>query len=127
MSEIFKKNVRNVQILDTTEFCGRSDNSFCSKNSDCADTQHCISIEAYSYPVCKTNNEVPEKTLNKSSFPPPLELLDWFSLTVPTLAASVLARCTLGGILNTVPDVVGSVLDSDVLDSVTDVVDSLLE
>lgn len=124
-NQIFQNNFgRRVTKTDTkidldplTTRCALLDNCFCAKNSDFADTQHCMSIEGYPYPVCKTNNEVPEKTLNKSSFPPSFELLDWLSLTVPTLATSVLARCTLGGVLNTV---------SDVVDSVTDVVGSLL-
>lgn len=126
-----KKTGTKIDLDPSTTRCALLDNCFCSENSDCADSQRCTTLPGYTYPVCKTINEVPEQQLSKSSFPPPLEVLDWLSLTVPTLVTAVLAKCSLGGILDAVPDVVASVLDevasvpSALVDSLTKTLGSL--
>jgi len=94
-----------------TKHCALLDNCICSEDTDCGVTQTCTSLPGYTYKVCKTENEIPEKTVNRNLFPPALGVLDWLSTTVPTLAAAALANCTLDGVGNAVGDLVGGVGD----------------
>lgn len=94
-----------------TKHCALLDNCICSKDIDCGVTQTCTTLPGYTYKVCKTNNEIPERTIDRNKFPPILGILDWFSTTVPTLAAAALANCTLDGVGNAVDDGVGGAGD----------------
>lgn len=105
------KNGTKIDIDPFTTRCALLDNCFCSNNSDCADTQSCISISGYTYPVCKTRNEVAETKFDRSLLPPPSGLLDWLLTIVPTLVTAVVAKCPILGLVNTiVPNVLGSLL-----------------
>lgn len=105
------KNGTKIDFDPLTTRCALLDNCFCSKHSDCAATQLCTTIPGYTYPVCKTKNEVPETQLDKSAFPPPSGLLNWFVTVVPTLATAALARCSvLRLVSDTVPDILRSLL-----------------
>lgn len=104
------KTGTKIDFDPLTTRCALLDNCFCSKDADCAKTQLCTTLPGYTYPVCKTINEVPEKQLNKSEFPPPAGFLNWLSLTVPNLAIAALAQCPLPGLLHTVPKVIGSLI-----------------
>ncbi|XP_037029702.1 L-gulonolactone oxidase 5-like isoform X2 [Bradysia coprophila] len=91
--------------------CALLDNCFCSQNKDCISTQTCTKLSGYpDYPVCKTKNEVPEVHLDKSAFPPPAGIFNWLVVSVPNLVIPVLAQCPPTGLLNTVPNLVGSIL-----------------
>lgn len=72
-------------------------------------TQICTTLPGYTYRVCKTENEIPEKTVDRNLFPPMLGYLDWLTTTVPTLAAAALANCSLESVGNGVGDVVSGV------------------
>lgn len=104
------KSGSDIDFDPKTTRCALLDNCICSKDSDCAVTQRCISLTGYNYTVCKTKNEVPEVQLIKSSFPPPLAVLDWLSITVPTLVIAALAKCSLGLGLSTVSSVIDSLI-----------------
>lgn len=93
-----------IDIDPLTTHCALLDNCICSKDVDCGSTQICTTLLGYPYRVCKTVNEVPEKTIDRNLFPPVLGLLDWFTTTVPTLAAAALGNCTLEGVGNAVND-----------------------
>lgn len=116
-NEVFQNNFgRRITKNDTkidsdpkTTRCALLDHCFCSKNSDCAESQRCVSLPGYTYTVCKTDNEVPVQ-INEISFPPPLTVLDWLVATVPTSVTAVLGKCTLHGLGNSILDVLGSLL-----------------
>ncbi|KAG4079978.1 hypothetical protein HA402_006290 [Bradysia odoriphaga] len=94
-----------------TTRCALLDNCFCSQNKDCFSTQTCTKLSGYpDYPVCKTKNEAPETQLDKSAFPPPAGIFNWLVSSVPSLVASLLARCPPTGLLDTVPNLLGSIL-----------------
>lgn len=118
-NEIFLNNfgrriLKRGTKIDTdplTIRCALLDNCFCSKDSDCANNQICTSLPGYSnYTVCQTENVVPETKVDKSKFPPELGILNWLLTTVPTLATSVLAKCTVPKVLKTITDIAGSLL-----------------
>lgn len=92
-----------------TTHCALLDNCICSKDNDCGDTQTCTTLPGYTYRVCKTNNEIPEQTVDRNVFPPMLGVLDWLTTTVPTLAAAALANCTLEGVGNVANDTLSGV------------------
>jgi len=94
-----------------TTRCALLDNCFCSKNGDCGSSQNCTTLPGYNFTVCKTRNEVPEVQFDRNAFPPPAGLLNWLVTVLPTLVTAVLAKCPLPGVLlETVPNIVGSVL-----------------
>lgn len=104
-----KQTGTKVDTDPATKHCALLDNCICSKDTDCGNTQTCTSLPGYTYKVCKTINEIPEKTVDRNTFPPPLGILDWLATTVPTLATATLANCTLEGVGNAVGDVVTGV------------------
>lgn len=112
-NEIFINNFgRRLKGTGTTidadpliKHCALLDNCICSNNTDCGNTQTCTTLPGYSYRVCKTKNEIPEKAVDKSKFPPLAGFLDWLSTTVPTLAAAVIANCSLPGVGDIIPGV----------------------
>ncbi|KAJ6635180.1 L-gulonolactone oxidase 2 [Pseudolycoriella hygida] len=89
--------------------CALLDNCFCSRHNDCAKTQECTTISGYNYPVCKTINEILDVKLGRINFPRTSNLLTWLSVTLPTLASSVLAKCPLRDVLNIIPKMIGHV------------------
>lgn len=111
-----------------TKHCALLDNCICSKDDDCGATQFCTPLGNYTYRVCKTKNEIPEKPIDRNTFPPMAAVLDWLTTTVPTLAAAVLANCTLEGAGNVVNDTLSSVGDvaNDTLAGVGGVLGPLL-
>lgn len=108
-----RRIIRKGTKIDTdplTTHCALLDNCFCSVDEDCADTQICSSVPGYDYPVCETKNVVAEAKFDKSKFPPPLGILNWLLTTVPTLATSVLAKCTVPKVVKTVTGITNSIL-----------------
>lgn len=88
--------------------CALLDNCFCSKDSDCADSQNCVFLPGYdSFSVCKTRNELPEHQFDKTRFSN-MNPLWYLSVNVPALVAAVLGKCSLGSFVKTVADVLGS-------------------
>lgn len=83
-----------VDIDPLTTRCALLGNCICSKNSDCGDTQICTTIPGYNYYVCKTINELPELTVNKTKFPPPFGVLGYLLTDVFTLASAAYANCS---------------------------------
>lgn len=77
-----------IDIDPLTTRCALLDNCFCSRNSDCAETQICTSISGYNYPVCKTKNIVFRK-FNRNAYLPKFDMVDWATNTVPTLISSL--------------------------------------
>lgn len=106
-----KQTGTDIDTDPLTKHCALLDNCICSKDNDCGDTQICTTLPGYTYRVCQTKNEIPEKTVDRNIFPPILGVLDWFTTTVPTLAAAVLANCTLDGVGNVVNDTLSGVGD----------------
>lgn len=108
----FGKRIRNISSNVDTDpkvtRCALLDNCFCSKNTDCADTQICGYLNGYSsYPVCKLANEVSESPFDPSSLPLVDDILNWLNVTVPGLANAALGTCSLPGL---VPDIVGPIV-----------------
>lgn len=99
-----------IDIDPLTTRCALLDNCFCSKDSDCANTQICTTIDGYDYNVCETENVVAEAKCDKSTFPPPVGILNWLLTTVPTLATAVVAKCTLPSVIKTVAEITGLIL-----------------
>ncbi|XP_037042731.1 probable L-gulonolactone oxidase 6 [Bradysia coprophila] len=92
-----------------TIHCALLDNCFCSEDSDCVESQSCTSLPGYeNYPVCKTRNEVPI-IFEKNRFSG-VNLLQYLSVTLPTLAAEAVTKCSVGSVIKTVTNVVGSLL-----------------
>lgn len=89
--------------------CALLDNCFCSKNSDCGDTQLCTALPGYNYPVCKTKNEIPS-VFNKGLLPPPLGILNFLINNVPTLAAALLGNCSLDALFFSLGGAAGNIL-----------------
>lgn len=104
------KNSTKIDFDLMTTRCALLENCFCSEDSDCADEQICTSLPGYNYLVCKTKNEIPERQFDRSLFPPPSGLLNWFMTVVPTLVTAALAKCPIVGVVDTVPDVLTSLL-----------------
>lgn len=82
-------NGTKIDIDPLTTKCALLDNCFCSKDSDCADTQTCTTISGYRYPVCKTKNIRSGQTFNRKEYPANFSIVDWFKNTVPALISSL--------------------------------------
>ncbi len=105
------KTGSKIDIDPLTTRCALLDNCFCSSDSDCGDGQICTTLPGYDlYPVCETKNVVPETKIDRNLFPPPLGIGDFLVNTVPTLAASVLSKCTVPKVLDTVTGIVRPLL-----------------
>lgn len=79
-----------------TLHCALLGNCICSKDSDCGVTQTCTTIPGYNYYVCKTRNELTEKTtMNKNKLPPPFGVLRYLVTDVFTLASAAYANCSI--------------------------------
>lgn len=100
--EIFINNFgrrikRKGAIVDTdplTTHCALLSNCICSQNSDCGAEQICTTISGYTYPVCKTINEIPESAMDKSKLPPPFGLLGFIVKNIVTSATAAYAHCS---------------------------------
>lgn len=104
-----KKNGTTVDTDPLIVRCALLDNCICSKNSDCGRTQICTTLPGYNYPVCKTMNELP-LVFSKASLPPPLGILSFLAVDVPTLALALLGNCTIDALVNTLRNIGGNVL-----------------
>lgn len=94
-----KRKSSKVDVDPLTIHCALLDNCICSKDSDCGNDQTCTTLPGYTYPVCKTKNEVPEFTVDRSAFPPALGVLGFLLTNVNTLANAAVAKCSLGDLI----------------------------
>lgn len=88
-----KKSGTKVDFDPLISRCALLDNCFCTKDSDCGDSQICTTISGYSNNVCKTKNEIP-LLFSQSILPKKTDLLYFFSTKIGTLATSLLKVCT---------------------------------
>ncbi|KAJ6643890.1 L-gulonolactone oxidase 5 [Pseudolycoriella hygida] len=94
-----KRKGTKVDIDPLTVHCALLDNCICSKDTDCGYDQTCTTLPGYTYPVCKTKNEVKEFTMDTSAFPPALGIFGFFLNNIHTLANAALSKCSLDDLL----------------------------
>lgn len=89
-----KRKGTTVDIDPLTTHCALLSNCICSQDSDCAANQICTTIPGYDYYVCKTRNELPESTMDKSTLPPPFGLLGFILTNIFTATTAAFANCS---------------------------------
>lgn len=94
-----KRKGTKVDIDPLTVHCALLDNCICSKDTDCGNDQTCTTLPGYSYQVCKTRNEVPEFTVDRSFFPPALGAFGFLLNNIHTLVGAVIANCSLSDVI----------------------------
>lgn len=100
-----KNKGTKVDIDPLTVRCALLDNCICSNDSDCGNDQMCTTLPGYTYHVCKTRNEVPEFTMDRSTFPPALGIFGYILNNIHTLANAALSECSLGDLLGGVVNI----------------------
>lgn len=105
-----KRKGTKVDFDPLTIHCALLDNCICSKDTDCGNDQICTTLPGYTYPVCKTKNEVPEFTVDKSAFPPALGVLGFLLTNVHTLSNAALANCSLGDLIEGAVSILGGLV-----------------
>lgn len=104
-----KRQGTKVDIDPLTVHCALLDNCICSKDTDCGNDQTCTTLPGYTYRVCKTRNELPEFTMDRSFFPPALGVLGYLLNNIHTLTNAALAKCSLDELLGGAMSILGNV------------------
>lgn len=91
-----------LDIDSKTTRCALLDNCFCTNNLDCGMSQICSTLPGYTYRVCKTKNEIPEVSFDKSILRPPFNVVSYLLTVVPTSIKGVISNCSVTGAIGTV-------------------------